>query len=650
MVLALAVLAAFVVGCSSTDNKEIPQRAYSSLYDSLYNEVVYMDSLMEAGDLVLLEIRLMQLVAGEEEWGKTMDAQENAWVSFWVAYFYNRLGNLPEAKRYSDYALAGLDSVRDTGMIVAVINNTAGIEAELGNFDRSVALLMRGMAFFQNDTSNVELVDFYNNIGHNYNITGDYDLAKQYFDKHRALAEQLGIEEELGVYHFNVGDMYHNMGRYQESLDHMKQAMHYFHKFGRAADELHVNTMLASNYIALGRLDDAEKRLEGNLREAEHLRLWEVFVETAISLFDFQLARGNESAAFAAIEQGLSRIRINNTARMQLKIYNRLVDHYEKKGDFQRAFDYLARQDAVQDSVFNADKRDFMREMAIKYETERKTDQISQLQVENQEKRRHNMVYLMGLVLLTLIIFLIIALFRRISIQKKVLEEVNATKDRLFSIIAHDLRSPMIALQGMGNLIDFHLKNGNREKLAQLGNKTGETLSRINHLLDNLLNWAVTNSDRISYSPTQLDVIRLLKDALAVHKAAAEAKDIQLVAEVDTVNVWVDLNMAATVLRNLISNAIKYSPAGSTVSVGGAFDPDYYVVSIRDEGGGIPQHVIDALRQTDDALVAGGDRQSFGLGLRLAMHFSEKNYGRLTLRNERKGALAEIYFPLAMHA
>lgn len=650
LVLALAVLAAFVVGCSSTDNKEIPQRAYSSLYDSLYNEVVYMDSLMEAGDLVLLEIRLMQLVAGEEEWGKTMDAQENAWVSFWVAYFYNRLGNLPEAKRYSDYALAGLDSVRDTGMIVAVINNTAGIEAELGNFDRSVALLMRGMAFFQNDTSNVELVDFYNNIGHNYNITGDYDLAKQYFDKHRALAEQLGIEEELGVYHFNVGDMYHNMGRYQESLDHMKQAMHYFHKFGRAADELHVNTMLASNYIALGRLDDAEKRLEGNLREAEHLRLWEVFVETAISLFDFQLARGNESAAFAAIEQGLSRIRINNTARMQLKIYNRLVDHYEKKGDFQRAFDYLARQDAVQDNVFNADKRDFMREMAIKYETERKTDQISQLQVENQEKRRHNMVYLMGLVLLTLIIFLIIALFRRISIQKKVLEEVNATKDRLFSIIAHDLRSPMIALQGMGNLIDFHLKNGNREKLAQLGNKTGETLSRINHLLDNLLNWAVTNSDRISYSPTQLDVIRLLKDALAVHKAAAEAKDIQLVAEVDTVNVWVDLNMAATVLRNLISNAIKYSPAGSTVSVGGAFDPDYYVVSIRDEGGGIPQHVIDALRQTDDALVAGGDRQSFGLGLRLAMHFSEKNYGRLTLRNERKGALAEIYFPLAMHA
>src|SRR5690606_35636848 len=320
-----AVLVIFLMGCRSTDTGKVPQSTYSSLYDSLYNEVIYMNSLMEAGNLLLLESRLVQLVAGEDEWGQAMDAQENTWMSFWVAYFYNRLGNLPEAKRYSDYALAGLDSVRDTAVIMAVINNTAGIEAELGNFDRSIALLMRGMAFFQSDTSNAELVDFYNNIGHNYNIIGDYDLAKQYFDKHRALAEDLGMEEEYGVYHFNVGDMYHNMGRYQESIEHLEQALHYFHQFERPADELHANTMLASNYIALNRLDEAEKRLQGNLQQAEDLRLWEVFVETTISLFDFHVASGNEQAAFAAIEKGLSRIHINNTARMQLKIYDRLI-------------------------------------------------------------------------------------------------------------------------------------------------------------------------------------------------------------------------------------------------------------------------------------------------------------------------------------
>src|SRR5690606_11321785 len=144
LALSLAVLAAFLMGCRSTDTGKVPQSTYSSLYDSLYNEVIYMNSLMEAGNLLLLESRLVQLVAGEEEWGQAMDAQENTWMSFWVAYFYNRLGNLPEAKRYSDYALAGLDSVRDTAVIMAVINNTAGIQAEQGNFGRSIGLLMRG--------------------------------------------------------------------------------------------------------------------------------------------------------------------------------------------------------------------------------------------------------------------------------------------------------------------------------------------------------------------------------------------------------------------------------------------------------------------------------------------------------------------------
>ncbi len=652
LILLLCVLVVFLaMGCGSGHRGDSAP-VYSALYDSLVVEVTYMDSLIESGNLLAMENHLKHLQVGEEAWPQVMDAPEYAWMCFWMAFFYNRLGDLPEAKRYSEQAIDRIDSLRMTPnnltFITTVLNNTAGIASEMGDFARSIELLFRAMAYYKSDTTNVALVDIYNNIGHNYNITGDYDLARQYFDKHRALATQLGMEEEYGVYHFNVGDMYHNMRQYEESIDHMEQALHYFHQFDRPDDELHANTMLASNYIALNRLDEAEKRLQVNLKQAEHLRLWEVFVETTISLFDFQVARGNEPAAFAAIEQGMSRIHINNTARMQLKVYDRLIDHYEQKGDFQQAFDCLTKQDALQDSVFNADKLDFMREMTVQYETDRKVDQIGQLQHENIQKRKVNTTYLAGLVLLVLIIFLIAVLLRRISVRKNALEEVNATKDRLFSIIAHDLRSPMVALQGMGDLIDYHLRSGNREELVQLGNKTGETLTRINHLLDNLLNWAVTNSNRISYNPMEQDVARLLEEALAVHKAAAAAKDIQLAVDVDAVRVWVDLNMAATVLRNLISNAIKYAPAGSTVSIGGAFDPNYYVVRIQDEGGGIPQKVIDTLQQTEETLVSGGSRRSFGLGLRLAMYFAKKNYGRLTIRNELNGALAEIYLPLAV--
>ena len=655
LILCLALMMMLLMtGCNfHREAKPVENTHYSALYDSLSVEVAYMDSLMEAGNLFVLENRLQQLAESEELWLRDMDAPEYAWMSFWMAIFHTRLGDLSEAKQYSERAVARLDSLRMTPynlrFSTIALNNAAGIEAEMGNHSRSIELLFRAMEYYKGDTINEDIIDLYNNIGHNYNVIGEYDLAAQYFERQRALTWQLEAEAEYGRYHRNMGELYYNMGRYEAGVDHMEQAVDYFRRFEQSDDERYANTMLAQHYIALNRLDEAEACLQGNLQQAEHLRLWEDFVETAISLFELHLAKGNEAAAFAAIEQGLSRIHMNNTARMQLKIYDRLIRYYEEKGAFRKAFDYLTERNSIQDSAFTAEKGDFMREMTVKYETDRKNDLIRQLAFENERERRVKMAYLAGLVLLVLIVLLVIVLLRRISTQKKTLEEVNATKDRLFSIIAHDLRSPMIALQGMGKLINHHLKNGNKEKLAQLGDKTGETLTRINHLLDNLLNWAVTNSDRISYNPMEQDVARLLDEALAIHKAAAEAKDIRLVADVDAVKVWVDLNMAATVLRNVISNAIKYAPAGSTVTIGGAFDPNYYVVRIRDEGGGLPQNVIDALQQTDDVLVSGGSRQGFGLGLRLAMHFAQKNCGRLSIRNEMKGALAEIYLPLAMH-
>lgn len=654
-ILSLCALAVFLtLSCGDSDyDTTLNGGDYSALYDSLSVEVTYMDSLMEADNLLALENQLQQLTESEELWLRHMDAPEYAWMSFWMAIFHTRLGDLHEAKHYSEQAVARLDSLRMTPynltFTTTVLNNAAGIEAEMGNFGGSVELLFRAMEYYKGDTINEDVLSLYNNIGHNYNIIGDYDLAAQYFERHRALTWQLGAEKEYGRYHRNMGELYYHTGRYEAGVDHMKQAADYFRRFEQSDEELYVNTMLAQHYIALDRLDEAEKRLQGNLQQAEHLQLWETYVEAAISLFELHLARGNEAAAFAAIEQGLSRIHMNNTARMQLKIYDRLIRYYEEKGAFQKAFNYLTERNSIQDSAFNAEKGDFMREMTVKYETDRKNDQISQLELENQRERRVKTAYLAGLVLLVLIVLLVIVLLRRISTQKKALEEVNATKDRLFSIIAHDLRSPMIALQGMGNLIGHYLKNGNREKLLQMGNKTGETLARINHLLDNLLNWAVTNSNRITYNPMEQKVPKLVEEALAVHKAAAEAKDICLTVDVDAVSVWVDMNMAATVLRNLISNAIKYAPEGSAVTIGGAFDPDYYVVRIQDEGGGIPQEVIDALQQPAGALVSGGSRQGFGLGLRLAMYFAKKNYGQLMIRNEMKGAVAEIYLPLAVH-
>src|SRR5690606_700418 len=320
-----------------------------------------------------VENRFRQLQETEGEWLQVMDAPEYGWICFWMAYFSNRLGDLPQAKKYSELAIDRIDSLKMTPhnltFITTLLNNTAGIEAEMGNFSRSTELLFRAMEYYKGDTINEDIIDLYNNIGHNYNVIGAYDLATQYFERQRVLTWDLGVERGYGRYHRNMGELYSKMGKYELSINHFTQAAEYYRQFEQTDEALYVNAMLASDYVALSRLNEAEQLLRGNLQEAERLRLWEIFVETAISLFDFHVARGDEAAAFAAMEQGLSRIHINNTARMELKIYDRLINYYEQKSDFRQAFLYLNKRNSVQDSVFNVDKGDFMREMMVKYQT-----------------------------------------------------------------------------------------------------------------------------------------------------------------------------------------------------------------------------------------------------------------------------------------
>src|SRR5690606_5167942 len=337
---------------------------------------------------------------------------------------------------------------------------------------------------------------------------------------------------------------------------------------------------------------------------------------------------------------------VTNTARLQLKLYRRLVDHYRQVGDFRNAFTYLRRRISIRDSAINASQAELMRELSVKYEADRKSDQIARLHLMNTQERRTKAIYFAGLVLLALVLLLIFVLLRRISIQKRILEETNRTKDRLFSIIAHDLRSPMIALRGMGDLLNHYIDKEDERGLSDLAGKTGKTLTHINHLLDNLLNWAVANSDRISYNPVAQEVSSLVEEAVSVYKTAAEAKQLKLVSELMPGDVVVDLNMASSILRNVISNAIKYSPIRGTVTITGVLRDDYYVISIKDEGTGVPEEIISRLQSGREATVSGGGKESFGLGLQLAMYFAKENHGKLVVSNSDQGALVEIWLPL----
>ncbi len=218
------------------------------------------------------------------------------------------------------------------------------------------------------------------------------------------------------------------------------------------------------------------------------------------------------------------------------------------------------------------------------------------------------------------------------------LEHLNATKNKFFSIIAHDLKNPFQAIFGFSELLmrnhdDFE-ENQKLELLTMIKTSSESAFN----LLENLLHWARTQTDTIRYNPAQIKISELIEQNIELTKASAENKSISLVSEIDSnCSVYADNNMINLVIRNLLSNAIKFTKEeGSIVIKCYDVKPDELAVSITDTGIGMSKENIDKLFRIDEYFSTTGTsgESGTGLGLIICKEFVEKNKGKISIESE----------------
>ena len=212
------------------------------------------------------------------------------------------------------------------------------------------------------------------------------------------------------------------------------------------------------------------------------------------------------------------------------------------------------------------------------------------------------------------------------------LNELNATKDKFFSIIAHDLRGPIGALNNMGKvLLDQHgeITNEDREELI---NAVIESSGIALDLLNNLLYWAQSESGNLKVNTTKFRPTDLLTRAALIFKEAANLKDIKLtVPRRSDTAAWADMEMIDTVVRNLFSNAIKFTPNHGEIKAGFEVKDDHIEMYVKDSGVGMTDDIQAKLFRLDsDYTTKGTNMESgSGLGLKLCKEFVEKNNGKI---------------------
>jgi PAS domain S-box-containing protein len=233
----------------------------------------------------------------------------------------------------------------------------------------------------------------------------------------------------------------------------------------------------------------------------------------------------------------------------------------------------------------------------------------------------------------------------------KQLQKLNYTKDKFFSIIAHDLRNPFHSILGFTELLMRNYSDFDDAKKQEFVGLIYESSQHAHNLLENLLQWSRTQTDRIKYNPSKQSLSRIIDETVQVLNASLKKKGLIFSSEIQKdIFVHVDKNMIELVIRNLLSNAIKFTPSGGKISISAKDDGKFLVVSISDTGVGIDPEDLHRLFQFEEFHTTTGTagEPGTGLGLIICQEFIKKHGGEITIKSELdKGSTFTFTLPKA---
>ena len=454
----------------------------------------------------------------------------------------------------------------------------------------------------------------YGNMGNVYNIQGKYHEAIEYYTKALKLFEKHGYRENQASAYYNIGELYMSMNNYEQAeinytasdkigheindslvIAFAKKGLSALFLYRKDYDKALQNAAIAYHYYFSHPEEGIEKAAALNLLSEIYLegysddRQAEIYVlqaletvdslgiprEKAISLQLLSAIHLRRNEWRKAEQTALSALEADDSEPANtLSIYEVLTKAYAHLGEPTQADAYFDKHNELQSSWSNKNFQSALTEMQIIYETEKKELVIEQQQsVIIRQNMQHWLLWggvTVCMVILALLWYMLRLRIRRnraLAERNNALVEMNATKDKFFSIISHDLKNPAITqLEAVRQLV-YNAGSWDFDTLTGYYNKLLKSAEGHVELIYNLLGWAQLQTGRMTYTPATIILSSFLPDIALIRKMA-ENKGITLTAQipVDAI-ITGDGNMLATVIRNLLNNAVKFTAEGGTVAL-----------------------------------------------------------------------------------
>jgi len=575
-----------------------------------------------------------------------------------MAFDYFYMGDFPKAIEYFyDSRNIGLD-FDNKRHVVNCLKMMGIIYKMQGNFPKAVEDLQNALLVAELLDDKTYDADVCNELGNVYLKQGNREQASASFERARLIYEERGEKIKLGSLYNNLGLISEEENRLEEALGLFRQAFEISaindNKFER---QEYLNN-IGNIYKKQGKYKEALDQFRLSVDISNEVGSKNLISEAYLSIGEVYFKQGN---LVPANDYTLRSIEISREMRfleLQRKGYEQLSEISLQKGDHKRSLEYYKEYKRLNDSIFNDEtkKRSIALEFEYKYEKEKQAEKLARQEQELKEaelkKRERLLLYSMvgGLILVSSL--LIVALYyyfdkRRTNLelvkQKKEIEEkskelvmLNATKDKLFSIIVYDLRDPFNNIMNLSSLLARETANLDPEVLTSFLESINTSANYAYDLLSNLIDWASSQTNKIASSQEKISIKSIFLNANDSIERVAKNKDIKLNYNPEDTDVTVDKNMVNTILRNLIKNAVKYSYRGGEVKIEGYEDDDMLYISVSDNGIGIEKDRLERIFNIEEKTNTPGteNEAGSGLGLLLCKEFVERMGGRIYAQSE----------------
>lgn len=445
-------------------------------------------------------------------------------------------------------------------------------------------------------------------------------------------------------------------------LKEFTKAIQHYHEVLKLPEIQKQNYSLAKTYEGLGntysflkQFDQAEIYLLKNLliKEKTHIELYNAYNSLAnlyyVQYKDQQAIPYFEKAHL--LSKKISDFHIKSVASKNMAAVE------ENRGNYKKALDYRKEAEQWKDSLNNQNKIWAVADFEKKFAVAQKQKEIKVLQVENKLKNTQRNIFFFSATGLLLVLTGGIYLYaqkvkngKTILRQKNKLDELNATKDQLFSIVSHDLRSSVNALKTSNSKLSATLETKNYDELNQLIIQNSSIANGAYSLLDNLLHWALLQTKQLYFNKESVHLFSIIQQIEFNYKPLLLDKAITFENQVSkSIFLFVDLDSLKIVFRNLLDNAIKFSKEkGQITFSANEIDADFCQVIIQDTGIGMSKNTIDELLQEGELLAKKSNSEIIGtgLGLQLCKQMIKKNGGTFEIESElNKGTKMILTFP-----